>query len=386
MSRILFINSVCSGSTGNICNNLYKAASEEGHVCCIAYGRGDPPEGINTIKIGSQIDVFMHILKSRLSDAAGFGSKTATIRFLEQVDIFKPDIIHLHNIHGYYINIEILFDYLKQHFEIKKVWTLHDCWAFTGHCAVYIGNNCNNWKKGCAKCLYKNIYPKSLISKSKLNYEKKLSIFSNVQNMQLVTVSNWLDTQVSQSFLKNYKRKVIENGIDISVFRHLDDCKGNINKKIILGISNVWTKEKGLDVFLELSNLINEEYVIYLVGARKFSKKKLPNNIVGIDRINHVEDLVKLYNQAYVYFNPTKGETFGLTNIESQACGTATVSYIAGGTVETIKNCNAFLINNLDEFMNLLNSGKFRNIKNCNNKEKFSKSIQLTKYLNLYKI
>lgn len=178
MSRILFINSVCNGSTGTICKNLYKAAEKAGHKCCIAYGRGNAPEGFNTIKIGNQLDIYMHVLKARLFDASGFGSKHATKQFIKQINEFKPDIIHLHNIHGYYINIEILFNYLKNHPEIKKIWTLHDCWAFTGHCPHYTYLKCYKWKIQCeGQCLNKKLYPKTIFSNVEHNFENKKIFF-----------------------------------------------------------------------------------------------------------------------------------------------------------------------------------------------------------------
>ena len=168
MSRILFINSVCNGSTGTICKNLYKAAKDAGHTCCIAYGRGDAPEGFNTIKIGNQLDIYLHVLKARLFDASGFGSKKATKDLIKQIEEFKPDVIHLHNIHGYYVNIEILFNYLKQHPEIKKIWTLHDCWSFTGHCAYYTYAKCDKWQTCCkGNCPNKKEYPQTIFSNVK---------------------------------------------------------------------------------------------------------------------------------------------------------------------------------------------------------------------------
>ena len=178
MSRILFINSVCNGSTGTICKNLYKAAEEAGHKCCIAYGRGDAPGGFNTIKIGNKLDIYLHVLKARMFDASGFGSKHATKNFIKKIEEFKPDVIHLHNIHGYYVNVEILFEYLKSHREIKKIWTLHDCWAFTGHCAHYLNIGCYSWYNGCSKCSISSSYPKSFFDRSKKNFFRKKRLFT----------------------------------------------------------------------------------------------------------------------------------------------------------------------------------------------------------------
>ncbi|SDW47051.1 Glycosyltransferase involved in cell wall bisynthesis [Kandleria vitulina] len=340
MSRILFINSVCNGSTGTICKNLYKAAEEAGHTCCIAYGRGDAPEGFNTIKIGNQFDVYLHVLKARLFDASGFGSKKATKNLIKQIEEFKPDVIHLHNIHGYYINIEILFNYLKQHPEIKKIWTLHDCWSFTGHCAHYTYKKCNKWQLYCnGKCPNKKEYPQALFSNIKSNFNKKKEIFSNVENMILITPSKWLKNEVKKSYLKGYPIEAINNGVDTNVFKptasNIKQQYGLKDKKVILGVSSVWNKMKGLDTFLELSKELDNQYQIVLIGLNKKQIKQLPKNIIGISRTENVQELVKWYSVAYVYFNPTLEDTYPTTNLEAIACGTPVITFNTGGSPES---------------------------------------------------
>lgn len=350
MSRILFINSVCNGSTGTICKNLYKAAVEEGHECCIAYGRGEASEGFKTIKIGNKLDIYLHILKARLFDASGFGSKQATKEFIKEIDEFKPDIIHLHNIHGYYVNIEILFKYLKDHPEIKKIWTLHDCWAFTGHCAYYTYTRCDKWKTCCkGHCPNRNEYPKTTFSCVTKNYTKKKNIFSNVENIILITPSKWLKNEVEKSFLKNYKTVVIHNGVDTNIFKptpsNIKEQYGIKNKKIILGVASVWDKRKGLNTFLELSKEIDDEYQIVLIGLNSKQIKQLPSNIIGISRTENVQELVKWYSAAYVYFNPTLEDNYPTTNLEAISCGTPVVTFETGGSPESVIG-NGIIINN----------------------------------------
>ncbi|WP_279159650.1 glycosyltransferase [Thomasclavelia cocleata] len=339
MSRILFINSVCNGSTGSICKNLYKAAKEEGHECCIAYGRGETPEGYNTIRIGNKLDFYLHVLKARLFDASGFGSKHATKRFIKWIEEFKPDIIHLHNIHGYYVNIEILFKYLKAHPEIKKIWTLHDCWAFTGHCPHFEYEKCMQWKTGCKKCVRIKKYPKSLVDKCKRNYQLKKKIFTDVNNLTLVSPSNWLMNLVKKSYLKNYRVTVINNGVDTNVFKTTpSDIKKQYNienKKIILGVASVWDKRKGLDTFIELSKQLNSEYQIVLIGLNKKQIKTLPKNIIGISRTENIRELVKWYSAAEVFFNPTLEDNYPTVNLEAVACGTPVVTFNTGGSPES---------------------------------------------------
>ncbi|WP_297669209.1 glycosyltransferase [Thomasclavelia sp.] len=364
MSRILFINSICNGSTGTICKNLYKAAVEAGHECCIAYGRGEAPKGFKTIKIGNKLDIYLHVLKARLFDASGFGSKHATKEFIKKIDEFKPDIIHLHNIHGYYVNIEILFKYLKAHPEIKKIWTLHDCWAFTGHCAYYTYAKCDKWKTCCKEyCLNRNEYPKTIFSCVTRNYTNKKNIFSNVENMILVTPSKWLKNEVKKSCLKNYETVVIHNGVDTSVFKptssDIRQQYGVENKKIILGVASVWDKRKGLDIFIELSKQLDDDYQIVLIGLNSKQIKQLPSNIIGISRTESVQELVKWYSAAYVYFNPTLEDNYPTTNLEAISCGTPVVTFETGGSPESCLKTNiAFSSTYVDRIKNV----DFRNL------------------------
>lgn len=368
MSRILFINSVCNGSTGTIMKNLYQAAEMEGHDCCIAYGRGNAPKGFNTIKIGNQFDIYMHVIKARVFDSSGFGSRKATIDLIKKIELYNPDIIHLHNIHGYYINIEILFSYLKKRSNIKKIWTLHDCWSYTGHCAFYTYAKCSEWKIGCNKCKQKEKYPKTFFSFSKKNYEQKKHIFCNVANMSIITVSNWLNIQVRDSFLQNYYVQTITNGLnnnqyESEIFSSKYQEIISLNKKIILGVASTWEKRKGYDTFTKLSTILSDDYQIVLVGLNKKQIRNLPKKIIGIKRTNNLNDLLFLYKNAYVFFNPTEEETFGMTNIEAQLMGTPVITYNSGGTPETIKNSNCYIINNkLEEFLSIINNVSLKHI------------------------
>ena len=178
--KILMINSVCGvGSTGRICTDLALELENQGHKVKIAYGRGSSPKQFDrfAVKIGSDADVKLHGLKARLFDASGFGSKRATERFISWVKEYDPDVIHLHNIHGYYINVKTLFDYLKTA-EKRVLWTLHDCWAFTGHSAYCDSVSCEKWKNSCGNCPLKSAYPKSVTDFSKRNRKLKEEIFT----------------------------------------------------------------------------------------------------------------------------------------------------------------------------------------------------------------
>ena len=340
--KILMINVVCGiRSTGRICADLATALEAQGHEVKIAYGREDVPEQFQkyAVRIGSDLDVKLHGVKARLFDASGFGSKRATEKFIEWVKEYNPDVIHLHNIHGYYINIEVLFEYLKTCGK-KIIWTLHDCWAFTGHTAYCDAIGCEKWKKGCSHCTMIRKYPKSYIDRSNKNWEKKKKIFTRVSNLTIITPSYWLEGLVKESFLSEYPVQVIHNGIDTSKFHPIEsEFRKNYgigDRFMILGVATAWDDMKGLHDFIKLSELLDDNYQIVLVGLTRKQITKLPNNVLGIERTNSVEDLVKIYSAADLYANLSYTETFGLTNVEAQLCGTRVLSYDSGALGETV--------------------------------------------------
>lgn len=330
--KVLQINSVCGiRSTGRICTDLAETLEAHGHECKIAYGRETVPEKFSRFayRIGNDRDVLIHGLFSRIFDNSGFMSKRVTKRFIKWIKEYNPDIIHLHNIHGYYINIEVLFKFLA---ECNKpvVWTMHDCWAFTGHCTYFDYAGCNKWKDGCHNCSQKKEYPSSLVAdRSKKNYLKKRELFKSVNNLTVVTVSDWLKSVVEQSFLKDFNIKTIYNGIDLTMFT---PCKTDIFKeyglegcKVILGVASAWSQRKGLDIFIKLGKKLDKGYKIVLVGVDDKQKENIPDNILCINRTNNVGELAQIYSSAKVFINPSREETMGLTTVESLACGTPVI-------------------------------------------------------------
>lgn len=342
--KVLMINVVCGiRSTGRICTDLATALEAQGHEVKIAYGRESVPEQFQkyAVRIGSDLDVKLHGVKARLLDGAGFGSKRATEKFVEWVKEYDPDVIHLHNIHGYYINVEVLFNYLKECGK-KVIWTLHDCWAFTGHCVYFDYVGCDKWKTGCEHCPQKSEYPARIgPDMSKHHYALKKKLFTGIKDMTLVTPSQWLADLISESYMKEYSTKVIYNGVDTEVFKPTEsnvkekyNCQG---KKIVLGVAAVWDKRKGLSSFVELSNRLDETYQIILVGLRREQIEQLPENIIGIERTNSVQELAELYTAAEVFINPTLEDNYPTTNIESIACCTPVITYETGGSPESAR-------------------------------------------------
>lgn len=341
--KVLMINSVCGiRSTGRICTDIARILSEEGYECKIAYGREQVPEQYAEIahRIGNDTDVKIHAAVSRVMDNAGFGSKSVTEKFIKWIEEYDPDIIHMHNLHGYYLNIEVLLNYLEKAGK-PVVYTLHDCWSFTGHCAYFDYCGCEKWKTGCDGCTQKGEYPKSvLLDRSKKNYQSKKRLFSKIKNMTIVTPSYWLADIVKESFLGMHEVRVINNGIDTAVFRPIEsDFKSRYDlegKKIILGVASNWDDaRKGFGDFRKLSELIDDRHRIVLVGVTEKHMETFPGNITGIKATNSAEELAQIYSAADVFFNPTYEDNYPTVNLEAYACSTPVITYRTGGSVES---------------------------------------------------
>ena len=389
---------VNSGSVGRIAEQIGQKAIDSGWDSYITYARNNLPSKSQTIKIGTLYDVYTHGVLTRITDKHGFYSTHATKKLIKQIDEIKPDIIHLHHLHGYYINIEVLFNYLTK-VKTPIVWTFHDCWSFTGHCAHFDYIGCNKWKTGCYECPQKNEYPASfLYDRSKKNYEEKKEIFNSVGNMTIVPVSNWLGKLVKQSFLKKYPVNVIQNGIDIEMFKplnNIDQIKDRYKLKdefIILGVASTWTVRKGFQDFIELSKLLINNEKIILVGLSRKQIKILPLNIIGIERTENVQQLADLYSIANVFVNPTHEEALGLTNIESLACGTPVITYNSGGSPETIDDKTGIVIEkgNIDKILEAVRLIKYNEKEkysvDCRNRavRHFNKQDRFMEYIKLY--
>lgn len=351
--KILLINEECgTGSTGRICTDIATALEARGDEVKIAYGRNVDivPECFQkyAVRIGNDIDLKLHGAKTRLLDATGFGSIRATKKFIQWIYQFNPDIIHLHNLHGYYINIELLFDCLKK---INKpiIWTLHDVWPFTGHSAYCDAVGCSKWKKGCEHCPQMKAYPKSYIDMSKKNWKKKKDIFNGVANLTIVTPSKWLTELVKDSFLNEYSIRVINNGIDTEKFRkvrtHLKADLGLQKEKVLLSVATVWNDLKGLSDLEQLSGLLDSDYKIILVGGMtEKQENNLPESILHIRRTQDINEMVELYNIADVYLNLTYCDTYPTVNLEAASCGTPVITYAVGGSTESAEMCGGISV------------------------------------------
>ena len=393
--KVLQINTVCGiRSTGRICTDIAEVLEKEGHKCKIAYGRETVPEKHQkyAVRIGSDLNVKIDGVKTRLLDNAGFNSKSATKKFLKWVKEYDPDIIHLHNLHGYYINIELLFKFLRD-FGKPVVWTLHDCWAFTGHCSYFAAAGCYQWQTLCDKCHRKNVYPTSIFfNRAKRNFEKKRRLFCSIKNLTIVTPSEWLTGLVKQSFLSNFPVVTVNNRIDINVFKKTESDfreKHNLeDKKILLGVASAWGKMKGLNDFIKLSEKVDESYKIVLVGLKEEQLPSVPENILSITRTNNVKELAEIYTAADLFLNLTYQDTYPTVNLEAQACGTPVITYATGGSVESVPEENVVPCGNLEILCKKITEAEPYNkdIETLLKKaESFDKNVSFRKYLEIYK-
>lgn len=350
MPKLLQINVTANwGSHGKIADSIGQLAIQKGWESIIAYGRMHNKSQSQLLKIGDNKDVKIHGIATRLFDYHGLMSQDSTKDFIVQASKFNPDIIHLHNIHGYYLNYQLLFEWIKSR-EIPVVWTLHDCWPYTGHCAYYTFENCVKWQTSCEDCPGLGNYPKSFWDGSIRNFIRKRQSFLGVKNLTLVPVSDWLRRDLGKSFLKNYPSITIHNGIDINLFKpslNIDTIKSKFNiyeGKILLGVASVWEKRKGLEEFLKLRDLLPQNYNIILIGLTNDQIKSLPNGIIGINRTDNIQDLVDLYSAADLFLNPTLEDNFPTTNLEALACGTPVITYNTGGSPEAIDEKTGIVI------------------------------------------
>lgn len=404
MKTIIQINACITQSTGRISQQIGEKAIAMQWESYIAYPARAPKVYCKShlISIGTKADQYFHALCARIFDCCGFLSRFATKKLIRDIDRIKPDIIQLHNIHGYYLSIPILFDYLKKS-GIPVVWTLHDCWAFTGHCVHYTSVNCYRWKEECHDCPRKKSYPSSyFLDRSKYNYRAKIKAYAEMPNLTIVTVSNWLKKESCQSILGCYPIKVIQNGIDVNVFRPRPEAierirtKYNlIGKYVILGVATGWSEEVGLSSFFELRRSLSDRFAVVMVGCTPEILGKLPEGIVGITRTNNVDELAEIYTASDILFNGSCQETFGLVTAEAISCGTPVIVYDSTACPEIVSPETGYIApaNDVSTVLKYIlhdaSISEYKRNERRNNCRKyaikhFDKEDKYQEYLNLY--
>lgn len=395
--RVLQINTVYGqGSTGKIVKAIHDMAQDEyiDCMCACRYLQTMKTSENDVVEISSKWDSRCHGLISRYTMFKGIGSCLKTAIFLKKVEKYRPDLIHLHNLHGSYINIPMLMRYIKKR-KIAVIWTLHDCWPLTAICSHFTIANCNRWRDGCCACAQKRKYSSAPFDMTRYVWKLKKKWFTGIERMTIVTPSNWLANVVNKSFLNIYPIRTIYNGIDLDVFQPTDsdfkEKNGLLKKKIVLGVSFNWGYEKGLDVFIELAHLLPPNYVIILVGTNENVEKNIPKNIIPIRQTENQKQLAKIYTAADVFVNPTREEVLGLVNLEALACGTPVITFKTGGSPECVdEKCGCVVaVNDVlsmsKHILRICQEQPYDSLDCISRARHFDKQCKFAEYISLYK-
>lgn len=399
--KVAQINITTGGSTGHIMLNTATVARENGILARtyspIRFARNGKllfPNIDEHMYWGSRLESCFHYYAGQLLGRNGMFSYRGTKELIRDLERFNPDIIHLHNIHAFCINLPMLFRYIHRN-NIKVVWTLHDCWAFTGNCAHFLIAKCDKWKTGCHHCPQPKAYMKMYIDTSRKMYNLKKKLFCGVKDMTIITPSEWLAGLARRSFLRDYPIKVINNGINLSVFKPTEsDFRkkyGLENKKILLGVIMGWDERKGIDVFAELAARLDDEYKIVIVGADDNVRQRMPKNVLCINRTSNQKELAEIYTAADLFVNPTREDVFGMVNIEALACGTPVTMFRTGGCPEIIDDsCGSVVeVNDIDamekEIIRICEEVPYSVEKCLERAKSFDMNDRFEEYIELYK-
>lgn len=394
MKKLLQINlSVNCLSTGKIAEDIGKMAMQKGWESFIAGSIiGKNPSESEVIQIGTTNSLYIPYFEGLIFDNHCFGlsSRSATRQLISEIERIKPDVIQLHTLHAYYLNLKLLFEYFLT-IDIPIVWTLHDCWSFTGHCAYFDAVECERWKTQCQKCPQLRQYPKSLglFDNSRNNFKLKKELFTALgDRLHLVTVSKWLENIVKESFLKNKTIDMIHNGVDVEKFK---PSYGKSIKPVVLGVAAAWDARKGFEDMIKLREMLPADKIdMVMIGLSEKQLNNLPNSIKGMTRTQNIHELAEWYSRSWAFVNPTYSDNFPTVNIESLACGTPVITYNTGGSPEAINVSTGSVVEkgNIKELANsVLNAIAIPfSIQKCRDRalQKFNCSRQFAKYIDIY--
>lgn len=361
--KLVQINTVANGSIGEIMKEIQLEAEKRGFETISFVGRRKVYTEALCEKFGNSVSFWIHVIINTIFDKQGYGSVLQTRKLITRLREENPDIIHLHNLHGYYLYIPMLVKYLKEEYKGKIFWTFHDCWPFTGHCPYFTMIGCEKWKNGCNKCPNKKEYPISWgFDCSRENYNEKKKWFLNLPNLKIIVPSEWMKELVGQSFFKEYPIYVISNGINRRVFfsRKTSDIynkyKLSSEKKIILGVADLWSERKGISDFLALAEQLPEDYQIVLIGRNKDRRIKKYSNIIDIPYTENVDELAEFYSEAFVFLNPSREESFSVVTAEALSCGTPVIVLDTSAVKELVGENTGIILNrhNTEDYLNAL--------------------------------
>ena len=400
------INTVVNNSTGRIMHDIQREADISGMETLSIVGRRHVYTDVPCVKFGNALSFWIHVIWTTLTDRHGLEPVLSVIytgKMVRRIREANPDIIHLHNIHGYYLHYPTLMKYLAYEYKGKIIWTFHDLWPITGHCAYYSAVNCDKWMTGCNHCPNKNRYPVSLgLDGSRKNYEKKKELFTSLSNLTITVPSEWMASQVRQSFMGKYPVEVIHNGIDTVVFDHnrlaVDSytessrCVGKTawsDKKILLSVASIWDERKGLKDLVALSDRLSDDYVMVIVGLSKYQISRLPKGVIGITRTENIDELVSLYSRANIFINPSLEESFSLVTVEALSCGCPCIVLDTSAVAELVNDDNGVVLHShkpedyLDAIKSIENRGYSRESVRAT-ALKYDNKYMLEGYMRLY--
>ena len=391
--KVVQINATCGiGSTGKICTGisaLLRAEGIENYILFSSRTNGDPLG----IACSNDRCIKLQALRSRILGNYGFNSRSATKRMIRHLERIRPDVVHLHNLHGHDCHLELLFSYFRRK-GTKLIWTFHDCWPFTAYCPHYAMAKCGKWKTRCTSCVQRREFSWFLDRSGSL-FDRKKRLFSGL-DLTVVTPSEWLAGQVRESFFRDYPVQVIHNGIDLSVFQPTDGTFRErygipADQKIVLAVAFGWGARKGLDVLMELARRLDgSRYQMVLVGTDEAVDRLLLPQIISIHRTQNQTELAEIYTAADVFVNPTREEVLGLTNIEANACGTPVVTFRTGGSPECIDGSSGIVVEQEDlqgmlEAIRHICEHKPFSAEDCRKRAKlFDKNERFAEYVRLY--
>ena len=340
--KLLQINAVYGiGSTGHIVRDISIKAEESGIDSFVAYSvaREKPEKGY---LIGNTADKKVHALLSRVSGKQAFFSARATKRLVKYIDTIKPDIVHLHNLHSNYISLPVLLSELAER-KIKVMLTQHDCWFFTGNCFHFSAIGCEKWEAGCRNCPGRNkIGTKSWISDCTYSvWQEKKRLFSMIDDLVVVSCSDWLTDITRRSFLGNRRLMTIHNGVNLEVFRPITSngirTRLQIDDKafVVLGMANKWLLERNREVLSAVLSMT--DIILVLLGCTKEQQIKVNgSNVKTVGFVGDKHELACYYSAADVFVNLSWEDTFPTVNLESLACGTPIIAHYCTGVPEMV--------------------------------------------------
>lgn len=402
---IIEINGGTRGSTNTIARLTGLAAKLRGYEIYHAFPLSGRTEGNlwstrplqdHEIKITGN-EILISKFLGKLTGFRGCFNYFTTKKFLRKIDSLNPSILHLHNLHGNYINLRLLFDYIKRK-KLKIVWTLHDCWSFTARCPYFTISQCEKWRTGCHNCPTLKEYPGMYIDQTKLMWKLKRKWFTGIDRDKIVIVcpSKWLADLARESYLGGYDIRVIHNGINLDTFKPTPGhFRANHNippeKFIVLGVAAGWGVRKGFDVFARLARELDSRFQVVIVGEAKGVADQMPENLLHIQRTWNAKELAEIYTESNVFANPTREENYPTVNLEAVACGTPVVTFRTGGSPETIdESCGVVVdYNDYDslkrEIIRVCETRQFTSESCINYAHKnFNYQDRMTEYVNLF--